>query len=139
MRVTISDRRNDGLDQNSAPNSHGKYRMADMVKQMRTDELDLPQEAIRALTEQGFVELHPPQAEAIPKVLEGKNLVASIPTASGKSLIGYCAALKKILVERARVLYIVPLKALAAEKRDDFDIFQFTNIVSSSSVSVLNV
>ena len=105
---------------------------------MRTDELDLPQEAIRALTEQGFVELHPPQAEAIPKVLEGKNLVASIPTASGKSLIGYCAALKKILVERARVLYIVPLKALAAEKRDDFDRFSELGISVGMSIGDLD-
>ena len=112
--------------------------MADMVKQMRTEELDLPQEAIRALTEQGFVELHPPQAEAIPKVLEGKNLVASIPTASGKSLIGYCAALKKILVERARVLYIVPLKALAAEKRDDFDRFSELGISVGMSIGDLD-
>ncbi len=109
-----------------------------MVKQMRTEELDLPQEAIRALTEQGFVELHPPQAEAIPKVLEGKNLVASIPTASGKSLIGYCAALKKILVERARVLYIVPLKALAAEKRDDFDRFSELGISVGISIGDLD-
>lgn len=109
-----------------------------MVKQMRTEELDLPQEAIRALTEQGFIELHPPQAEAIPKVLEGKNLVASIPTASGKSLIGYCAALKKILVERARVLYIVPLKALAAEKRDDFDRFSELGISVGISIGDLD-
>ena len=105
---------------------------------MRTEELDLPQEAIRALTEQGFVELHPPQAEAIPKVLEGKNLVASIPTASGKSLIGYCAALKKILVERARVLYIVPLKALAAEKKDDFDRFSELGISVGISIGDLD-
>lgn len=105
---------------------------------MRTDELDLPKEAIDALMEQGFIELHPPQAEAIPKVLEGKSLVASIPTASGKSLIGYCAALKKILVERARVLYIVPLKALAAEKRDDFDRFSKLGISVGISIGDLD-
>ena len=38
------------------------------------------------------------------------------------------AALKKILVERRRVLYIVPLKALASEKRDDFDRFSHLGI-----------
>ena len=105
---------------------------------MRTDELDLPQEAIDALKEQGFIELHPPQAEAIPKVLEGKSLVASIPTASGKSLIGYAAALKKILVERRRVLYIVPLKALASEKRDDFDRFSGLGISVGISIGDLD-
>ena len=105
---------------------------------MRTDELDLPKEAIDSLIEQGFVELHPPQAEAIPKVLEGKSLVASIPTASGKSLIGYCAALKKILVECKRVLYIVPLKALASEKRDDFDRFSSLGIKVGISIGDLD-
>ena len=115
-----------------------RYSIADMIAQMRTDELDLPKEAIEALKEQGFIELHPPQAEAIPKVLEGKSLVASIPTASGKSLIGYCAALKKILTERARVLYSVPLKALAAEKRDDFDRFSKLGISVGMSIGDLD-
>ena len=90
---------------------------------VRTCELDLPEEALEALSRQGFDELYPPQAEAVPKALSGKNLVVSIPTASGKSLIGYAAALKTVLERRRKVLYIVPLKALASEKRDDLDRF----------------
>ncbi|MDY5871794.1 MAG: DEAD/DEAH box helicase [Candidatus Methanomethylophilaceae archaeon] len=92
---------------------------------MLVDELDLSDEIKQALAEQGFVELHPPQAEAIPIALSGRNLVVAVPTASGKSLIGYCAALKRLLEEGRRVLYIVPLKALAAEKRDDFERFSY--------------
>ncbi len=87
---------------------------------MRIDELDVPDSVAEALMATGFRELHPPQAEAIPLTLEGGNLVAAIPTASGKSLIGYVAALKTLVEHRGRVLYIVPLKALASEKRDDF-------------------
>ena len=87
---------------------------------MRIDELDIPDSVADALMSVGFRELHPPQAEAIPITLEGRNLVAAIPTASGKSLIGYVVALKTIVEHRGRVLYIVPLKALASEKRDDF-------------------
>ncbi len=87
---------------------------------MRIDELDIPDSVADALMSVGFRELHPPQAEAIPITLEGRNLVAAIPTASGKSLIGYVAALKTLVEHRGRVLYIVPLKALASEKRDDF-------------------
>lgn len=90
---------------------------------MRVDELDIPDEVADALMSAGFRELHPPQAEAIPKALEGRNLVAAIPTASGKSLIGMIPALKLLSQRAGRVLYIVPLKALAAEKRDDFDVF----------------
>ena len=90
---------------------------------MRTDELDLPDSVIDALKAEGYKELSPPQAEAVPLALEGKNVVVAVPTASGKSLVGYLAALKKVLVDREKVLYIVPLKALAAEKRDDLDRF----------------
>ena len=90
---------------------------------MRVNELDIPESIVRALNAEGFVELHPPQAEAIPLALEGKNLVAAIPTASGKSLIGYVPALKTIVTNRRKVLYIVPLKALASEKKDDLDRF----------------
>ena len=47
---------------------------------MRVDELDVPDSVADALTSAGFVELHPPQADAIPIALEGRNLVAAIPT-----------------------------------------------------------
>ena len=93
---------------------------------MRIDELDVPDAVADALQKAGFRELHPPQAEAIPITLEGRNLVAAIPTASGKSLIGYVAALKTLVERRGHVLYIVPLKALASEKRDDF--LQFADL-----------
>lgn len=95
---------------------------------MRVDELDIPDVVVEALQNEGFRVLHPPQAEAIPIALEGRNLVAAIPTASGKSLIGYAAALKTLVNKVGRVLYIVPLKALASEKRDDFLRFQHLGI-----------
>ena len=76
-----------------------KYRKENHVLVMLVEELDLPMNIIDALREQGFIELHPPQAESLPIALEGKNLVVAIPTASGKSLIGYITALKKVIVE----------------------------------------
>ncbi|MDO5852680.1 MAG: DEAD/DEAH box helicase [Thermoplasmata archaeon] len=93
---------------------------------MRVDELDIPDSVAEALVSAGFRELHPPQAEAIPVALEGRNLVAAIPTASGKSLIGMVPALKLLAERGGKVLYIVPLKALASEKADDFRRFSET-------------
>ena len=93
---------------------------------MQVSELDVSDSIIKALNEQGYVTLHPPQAEAIPKALEGNNLVVAVPTASGKSLIAYVSALKVILEHGKKVLYIVPLKALASEKKDDMDRFAAT-------------
>lgn len=74
----------------------------------------------------------------MPKALSGKNLVVSIPTASGKSFIGYAAALKTVLERRRKVLYIVPLKALASEKRDDLDRFADLGIKTVMSTGDLD-
>ena len=90
---------------------------------MDVSELDISREIVDALQEQGYVTLHPPQAEALPKALAGDNLVVAVPTASGKSLIAYITALKAITEKGKKVLYIVPLKALASEKKDDMDRF----------------
>ncbi|MDD3379064.1 MAG: DEAD/DEAH box helicase [Candidatus Methanomethylophilaceae archaeon] len=92
---------------------------------MRTDELDILPKLAEALIKEGFVELHPPQAEALPIALSGKNIVAAIPTASGKSLIGFIPAMNMILTKGKKVLYIVPLKALASEKSDDLKKFSY--------------
>lgn len=53
-------------------------------------------------------------------LLEGKNLLVCTPTASGKTLIAEIAGVKRILEAKGKMIYIVPLKALAAEKMRDF-------------------
>lgn len=90
---------------------------------MRIEELEIVPELRDALIEKGFVELHPPQAEAVPIALSGRNLVVAIPTAGGKSLIGFITAINMMLTRGRKVLYIVPLKALASEKKADLDMF----------------
>jgi helicase len=72
------------------------------------------------LREAGIEELYPPQAAAVEAgVLDGENVVAAVPTASGKTLIAELAMLSAI--ERGgTALYIVPLRALASEKREEF-------------------
>ncbi len=92
-------------------------------RHMKVDELKIVPELRKRLVEEGFTNLHPPQSEALPIALSGKNLVAAIPTASGKSLIGFIPAMNLILTNGKKVLYIVPLKALASEKRDDLQKF----------------
>jgi hypothetical protein len=49
-------------------------------------------------------------------VLDGEHLVVSAPTSSGKTMIGELAALRNIL-DRKRCLFLLPLKALVADKR----------------------
>jgi len=90
---------------------------------MRVDDLSLPPGVAGILRERGIEELYPPQERAVPVALEGRNLVLAVPTASGKSLVAYLAALKHILEGGGKVLYIVPLKALAGEKYEDLQAF----------------
>jgi helicase len=85
-------------------------------------ELDLPTGLTEFLSESWNIrELYPPQAEAMPCVLAGKNTLLAIPTASGKSLVAYLAIMQKLLVDEvgSRAIYIVPLKALASEKYEE--------------------
>jgi len=64
---------------------------------MKLNELPIEESIIDVLREHKISELYPPQAKALPHVLNGKNLVLSIPTASGKSLIAYIAIALHIL------------------------------------------
>ncbi len=110
---------------------------------MKTADLSgLPPGVTDHLQEQGIEELYPPQAEAVEAgVTEGENVVASVPTASGKTLIAELAMLSAIQrgVSKPRsdgsadeqsassggkALYIVPLRALASEKKAEFEEFE---------------
>jgi len=83
----------------------------------------LPREVVELYQKEGIRELYPPQAEAIERgLLEGKNLLVSVPTAAGKTMLAELAMLKAAL-GGGRSLYIVPLRALASEKQAAFSRF----------------
>jgi helicase len=52
-------------------------------------------------------------------ILSGKNLLVAIPTASGKTLVAEMA-MHHTISQGGKCLYIVPLKALASEKFEEF-------------------
>ena len=67
------------------------------------------------------MELYPPQEQAIlAGLLEGKSLVVSSPTASGKTLLALMAAYMKAKEQKRKVVYLAPLRALASEKYAEF-------------------
>ncbi|WP_312910193.1 ATP-dependent DNA helicase [Natronosalvus caseinilyticus] len=84
----------------------------------------LPPGAREHFHEEGIEELYPPQAAAVEAgILEGDSLVAAVPTASGKTMIAALSMLSAI--ERGgKALYIVPLRALASEKKAEFDTYE---------------
>ncbi|QIO21417.1 ATP-dependent DNA helicase [Haloarcula sp. JP-L23] len=76
------------------------------------------------LRDDGIEELYPPQAEAVDAgVTQGQNIVAAIPTASGKTLVAELAMLSAV-ARGGKALYIVPLRALASEKQAEFEQFE---------------
>ena len=92
---------------------------------MKTADLSgLPPGVTDHLRDQGIEELYPPQAEAVEAgVTDGESVVASVPTASGKTLIAELAMLSAVK-RGGKALYIVPLRALASEKKAEFEEFE---------------
>ncbi|GAB3690917.1 ATP-dependent DNA helicase [Salinarchaeum chitinilyticum] len=89
---------------------------------------ELPTGAVEHLRSEGIDSLYPPQAEAVDAgVTEGENLVASVPTASGKTLIAQLAMISAI-DRGGTALYIVPLRALASEKAEEFEALEAMGI-----------
>jgi helicase len=52
--------------------------------------------------------------------LDGKNILVSAPTASGKTLIAILAMINFLSKNKGKVVYLCPLRALAAEKFSEF-------------------
>jgi len=88
---------------------------------MNIDELPLAPNIINFLKSEGYTELYPPQKDAVKaRVLDGKNVLVSVPTASGKTLIAMLATLSHLSKNKSKVIYLTPLRALAAEKFEEF-------------------
>lgn len=94
---------------------------------MLVEELQIDADIVAKLKEQGIDKLYPTQSETIPSVLQGRNVVVAVPTASGKSLIGYMALLRAARLGQ-KGMYIVPLRALASEKYEELKAFEALGI-----------
>ncbi len=88
---------------------------------MKIEKLDLPKPAKDFFKAEGYSELYPPQVDSIKAgLLDQKNLLVSAPTASGKTLIATLAMINNLINNNGKVVYLSPLRALAAEKFSEF-------------------
>ncbi len=85
--------------------------------------LGLDPEVLSVLRAQGIDSLYPPQAASVAAISHGRSLLLACPTASGKSLVAYLALLRAFRQGQAG-LYLVPLRALAAEKFEELEAFK---------------
>lgn len=89
-------------------------------------DLPLPESVVSAYRDRGITSLFPPQREAVDAgLLSGVDIVAAVPTASGKTLLAELG----MLSSDGLALYVVPLRALAHEKARTFAALPDTEVV----------
>lgn len=99
-------------------------------------DMPVPLVVKQRLIELGYIDLWPPQKEAIEAgLLDGKNMLISTPTASGKTLTSLFAMCKVIIESGLKAVYISPLRAIAGEKYSEFKEF-FSGISKSEGKTV---
>lgn len=75
-----------------------------------------------ALQKRGISSLYTHQKEAYEAVMQGKNITAVTPTASGKTLCYNLPVLQTIMQDnQARALYMFPTKALAQDQKSEIN------------------
>jgi helicase len=81
----------------------------------------IPQSIIQSWKQTQGEKLLPLQARAVADhgLLQGESLIISAPTSSGKTFCGEMAAVVN-LFKRMKVVFLVPLKAIAEEKYSEF-------------------
>jgi helicase len=93
--------------------------------------------AVKALLLQlGYSSLYPPQEMALEHgILEGRRMLVTTPTASGKTLIAMMAILKAV-EKGSKAVYLTPLRALASEKHDDLKVLEKLDLGRKIRVAV---
>lgn len=93
---------------------------------LRFHDIGLPDQVMHGIAEAGFTYCTPVQAEALPHLLEGKDLVANANTGTGKTAVFLIAVLSKILNAaqpqekgRTRALIIAPTRELVMQITKD--------------------
>src|SRR5690606_4128214 len=85
------------------------------------DELGLSEEILRAVTEMGFTKPSPIQAQGIPPVLEGHDVIGQAQTGTGKTAAFGIPVLQKIDTEfnATQALILCPTRELAVQVSEE--------------------
>ena len=85
------------------------------------EELQLDDRIIRAITEMGFEEASPIQAQAIPVVLEGRDMIGQAQTGTGKTAAFGLPLLQKVdpKVKKLQAVVLLPTRELAIQVAEE--------------------
>ncbi len=106
---------------------------------MRFDELDLEEEILDGLYDMNFREMTPVQEQAIPIILEGRDIIGCAQTGTGKTAAYTLPLLNKLLLEGneenvVKSVIIVPTRELAQQIDQQFQGFSYYLPVSTTVV-----
>ena len=79
------------------------------METVKFDELQLDERIIRAITEMGFEEASPIQAQAIPVAMEGRDMIGQAQTGTGKTAAFGLPLLQKVDPKVKKLQAIVPV------------------------------
>ncbi|MDM7934056.1 MAG: DEAD/DEAH box helicase, partial [Methanothrix sp.] len=103
------------------------------------EDLGLP-EQLKAILGRRLKRLLPVQARAVQAgLLEGEDQLVISATATGKSLIGEMAGIKNLLEGRGKLLFLVPLVALANQKYHQLSAYNELGLQTSLRVGVSRI
>ena len=88
---------------------------------MRFDEMELQEPILRAVKEMGFEEMTPIQAEAIPVVMEGKDIIGQAQTGTGKTAAFGIPLLQMVNPKKKdlQALILCPTRELAIQVAEE--------------------
>jgi helicase len=108
---------------------------AESYQSVTIDELNVDNK-LKLLLKQRLSKLLPAQSMAVERGLfKGKDLLVVSATATGKTLIGELAGVNNALSGKGKLLFVVPLVALANQKYSEFD-GRYRDIGLSTSIRI---
>jgi len=109
--------------------------MQDNAQEITFDDLGLKKEVLRSIKFAGFVTPSPIQAQAIPVILEGRDMVGQAHTGTGKTAAFGLPAINNMKVDGSvELLVITPTRELATQVSDE--LFKYGKNLGIKTVTV---
>lgn len=91
------------------------------MEAMKFDTLQLDERILRAVTEMGFEEASPIQAQAIPVAMEGRDMIGQAQTGTGKTAAFGIPLLQKVdpKVKKLQAIVLLPTRELAIQVAEE--------------------
>ncbi len=100
-------------------------RRAEFLEWLSLADAQLPSYVQQVLERKGIKALNPAQRAALEGgLLQGKNMLVTSPTASGKTLIAEIGMVTYIKEKGGKAIYVTPLRALTSEKAREFKVWE---------------